>query len=579
METSVSEPATQASGRSQVEERVAGKVEESLRSAKRAFEKSDFSAALRAIEKVPDGHRTAEMKKLYESCEQLQNLQSLFQSVEKCFSKGEHAEAVRILEQLPEAARNEKSNELLNKAQMFVKTKPVIEAAQRRLAAHDYAEVIQVLEEIPKPYRSDDLVAMLQEAHTKQRRLKELRSEVDKVLANAGEKDSAEPYIESIPLLQQILELKPNDVDASRQTKEAERFRELYERRDYLYESAVDLFENRDYPSAIRLLDQVDAQLRTGQVAELQQRTQECLQKIEKLTAEILTCIREKQFNAIHDKLLELDTLLPQADEQIIGSLDDEEYEALLTSLSEQSETEPNLILTLDRLVEATQPGRFIPMMANSNEPFLVCYPDSALALPTKLSEILDHLPTHPEQIELHLTALRAARTHLREDVIRLDAWDECLKALDEFDELQNQPWSWKERLVENAKASQLEEVARRLAQNADLILPADEDPWLLLKQIADGRLESSNKLIQRVHAKISDYLRTAEWSSEPITPITLRRVGQMMAWGTGIALVGLGVQLLLSLLFDVGGTTGYLLVVFLVALWTFFCRTLNKLL
>ena len=158
---------------------------------------------------------------------------------------------------------------------------------------------------------------------------------------------------------------------------------------------------------------------------------------------------------------------------------------------------------------------------------FLDNYPESGTELRSKLNAILDELSDHPQELSRRLSVLQTARRHLHEDEERLAAWEELVKALDVYDEHQQQPWKLTDSLIGNARTITLDAAARHLNEAARAALPKKGGRWERLQRIAGDRFKLESPIIKRVYRKIKESVDASKWSSRPITLITLRRALQ----------------------------------------------------
>jgi len=558
---------------------VEDKVREHFEAARAAYSEKDYASAARFLEQVPEIQLTADMRMLLDVCRQYCNARVQFDSASRSYSHGEYALAVRLLEQIPEHVRDEACQQLLEQARREARVKPVIEAAQRSLVRFEFVEAIRILEEIGPDERTPRLNELLHDVQSRVRRLKELRDDFERKRTAAREQISAELCNEALLIVDQALELKPNDAHFRELRIEMQEFRRLIEERNALYGRALEQFENQDYQGASATLRTISSDLCTGECSELLEKADSCEREVAELTEALRAALRDRQFEGLGERLHRLIELQSRAASRLAAEFSEQDFEELLADLARKSADDPSLVPPLDLLVETLTAERIAGCESAASRAFLEFYPDAGTALPRKLLEILNGLIEQPELISRRLKVLRCGERLLGDQAARLDAWDDVLRILDELAALQQQPARWIDSVVENPRTSQLEGVGRLLAEAAAAALAGTPERSARFTRFVSRRLNRERWVIRKIVRKMEVYLDAAEWPSWPVTPITLKRAFMAAVIGVTGGLFGAAAHLLWGFLIKIGGPAGAGALLFLCGLWMVFCRQLSKLL
>ncbi len=585
--TEASSPANPVEAASTTRNIVREKIVEHIDAAREAYKGKDYARVVRLLEKVPDVHLTPDMRAIRHHCQQLHHGLAQCDSAERHFANGEYELAVRDLEQvtehvrhmLHEDLRDDRCEKILTESRREIVVQPAMEAAAKSLEEYDFAEIIRILEGVPKPDRTDRLIALLQKAHSNERRLKELRTEIAPKLVEAKEQLSTELCEIVIAFLKQLLAIKPNDAVAEATLEDLTQFQSQLEERNQRYQEGLAHFQNRAYQEAVDVLSSVHEDLKSGELAELLQKAESALQEVKQLTASIHASLQQCEFTDFGRNLARLDQLLANAAGTVKEGLSEEVFENALAEMARQSAENTELVAPLDTFVAAYSTDQIASMESTGGIALLQNYPQSGQALPPKLREILNNLADEPELAEKRLAVLRHAERLLGDDAARLAAWDEFLRLWNEFQSLAEQRFALKDLLVENPRVAQLESVGKELAESAATAFGSDADRPAILEKFTSAWGKKPRLIVRRVLRRIRNFMESTAWPTRAVTLITqsmLLRAAAAIVMG---GLLGVGLSILWFLLVRIGGLTGIGALAFLAGMWSIFCWMVSKLL
>ena len=560
-------------------DQITKKVQELTATVKESFADSDFRGVIQQVERIPSSHRTDELNELLKRSHNFESAQNKLATAKRTFANGSFQQTVDLLSKIPEDHRTDECNSLLKNAGCLAKMAPVLEAGKQHFEDGNFSQVVKTLEGIPKEDRNDECIALLQTAYEKQNEVETLRKKIKEKLDEAADKLVVSLYAEAIPMFERLLSLVPEDEEASRQMKETLQYQKKLENRDQIFVSATERYEDRDYEATIELLETVEEELRKGRCNELLSKAEECFRRLKELMSGIRADICANEFAEVANKLEQLEELHHHPIKMVIGNLSEADYENLLTNLAKSCKEEVGNLQLLENFVQEIELPTLTTFLLRDTQELVEHYPNEGKALRAKLVQMLNELIENPDEVNQRLQPLQIARQHLCEDGPRLSAWEECLELLDIFDEHQQNSWGLRATWVENAKGNELEDAARSLADAADRAFPQGDDRWEWLKQVAQGRLDVNERIVRRVYEKMEAYLKTKQWPPHPLMPITRRRINMSIVTVLLVGLLGSVAQMLMLLLFDIGGLAGYLLVAVLATLWIGFGFVTNKIL
>ncbi len=554
------------------------KIAELIAQANQAFDDGEYGVAANAVDQIPEMHRTAELKEFRDRANLLRKTQRVCESADRAYRNGDYDQAVRLLEAVPPEAHTEQSRELLNDARLMGVVAPIVAAGSKAIEEKHYEYAVEVLESVEEHNRTSDHREMLAESQKQVARITELRRVTEEIINGAQRSGSPVLAAKALPLLEELVSITPDDDPAAQQLEELKELRKHLEARDGLFTSASENFERRNFVETIRLLEEIPTELHDAKIQDLLERAVEMQRRVDELTEAVLGDLRGRAFNNVPANLDELNELLPSATPTVLSRLAPHDFDTCFTNLAAAAQGDDAHHALLETLIDALTHEQLTEFLPERGRSFLESCPKQFPALQRRLLKILEDLGIVPESITKNLAVLQTARDHLGDDGARLEAWESCLELIDEFDDIQRTPWHWKDTLIQNARSDQLDDCARRLAETADLVLPA-EDRWATLNAVSNKRLELKTGIIRRAYAKIEQRLNNDEWSTASITLITVRRVCQAAFFAVMLTILGAVVQTLLASLLSVGGFAGYALVFFLAGLWSFFYVAANRIL
>ncbi|MAG94521.1 MAG: hypothetical protein CMJ48_12340 [Planctomycetaceae bacterium] len=554
------------------------KIAELIAQANQAFDDEEYGVAANAVDRIPEVHRTPELNEFRNRATLLRKTQRVCESADRAYRNEDYDQAVRLLVVIPPEAHTEQSRNLLNDARLMGVVAPIVAAGSKAIEEKHYDYAVEVLESVEEHNRTSEHREMLAEAQKLVSRITELRRVTEEIINGAQRSGSPVLAAKALPMLEELVSITPDDDPAVQRLQELEKLRKHLEARDGLLASARENFERRTFVETIRLLKKIPTELHDAEIQDLLERAVEMQRRVDELTEAVLSDLRGRAFNDVPANLDELNELLPSATPAILSRLAPHDFDTCFTNLAAAAQDDDALHALLETLIDALTLEQLAEFLPERGKSFLDNCPKQCPALQSRLVKILDELSLVPASILKNLVVLQSARDHLGDDGVRLEAWESCLELIDEFDDIQRTAWHWKDTLIQNPRSDQLDDCARRLAETADLILPA-EDRWATLNAISNNRLELKTGIIRRTYAKIEQRLDNDEWSTTSITLITVRRVCQAAFFAVMLTILGAVVQTLLASLLSVGGFAGYALVFFLAGLWTFFYVAANRIL
>lgn len=555
------------------------KAERLFQSAESAISRNEFAAAVSILEEIPDNLRSDEVKNLYASACRLRHKQKHFDAAQRQFDSRQYEFAVRSIGQIPDADRDEECLKLEQTARIHIRLEPIIESAKAKLQINDFDEAVRILEGVPNEIRTREVLELLKEANTSVDQLAEIWAKVD-AKTKAAEKDRTwDKYAEILVLLDEVDVIRPRDAQAAARRKEIEPFEERFRQRDLLMEKARRCFENRDYDTADECLQQIPEDDRGDGFTDLSIQNEKRRIVVSQLYDDIAEAFRNGEFAAQIELWKQLDEAQYHPVEQLISRLTAEEFDKCLNNLVAQDAGEPTNVELLDRYLGTVSSVWVLDFIGRCDEGFVANYPRESLVLGEKLREVLRRLPEDPKRLRDRLERLQTASGLLGDDAERVAEWDLLLSAADRFHELHDVEWTRMEQWYEGPKSNELDSAARELAETAKRALPGETDLWDVLASITGHDYNRGDKAFQRAYAKIRGFETAEEWPSASLVPLTAKRILMSAAGAVGLVVLGLAANVVLSLLFNVGGMVGFGMVFFLAVLWTFFCFAANKVL
>ncbi|GAB4155372.1 MAG: hypothetical protein Tsb009_32170 [Planctomycetaceae bacterium] len=551
------------------------RAEEIFSDARRASRKNDFILAVETIEKIPEVFRTEAMQAFHkDACRQRDYIIQM-DHAHTYLEEHQYEQAVHALEKIPEPDRDEKCLELLKEARMLENSRDALVLARRRFKVQDFEETIRILEAIPKEQRPEPVIALLMEAHTNVRKLADLWLWIGEAWKKAEASSEWKDYEEILSLLDDVLEIRPEDSEALERKAEIEVRRQKLKERDAILQKAKLFYKNRSYQSALENLDTVEQEIRTEAFNAYYEDVQLRLQEVHSRFEKIKKAIAENDITAQLSNLETLDNDLFYATEQFIAELNDEEFENCLTQIAascRETEEHDDQITLLERYLDAVNGMWVAHFLTRAKPEFLDNFPVECNILAEKLGEVLRAISDHPERILETLDLVRQSEEFLGRNKQLLDDWDEFLRLADQFGHLEELPWSTRECWIESPKSLELDELAYNLVKVAVHVIPSDRNRWDRIKDIGQLLLGRTEKPFLRVYAKMQNYLnKPVAWSSKPLVWITPSRVKLFVTGVAGMTALGLAAHIGYKLLFEVGGMLGYGLAGFLLVLWAAF--------
>lgn len=574
MTANSSTPVQPPQGRTAIEEKVNGLYT----SAKLAFAENDFGGAVRFLEQIPESYHDREMNGLLKQCQQRHLAQTQLDIAKRFLENREFGHAIRALERVPSNVRSEEIARMLKNSKLQEKVQPTLDAAKRQLEVFDFDEVVRIISEVDEEVRTDELITILQHACTKNIELQELREQLKEELAHAQSEDAVGHFIACLPILREILRIKPNDIEAGALLERLQKYEEYLETRDSAITEGRAAFEAKDFETTVRLMATIPEEVRNETTAELLEQSEKSIRLRDAIFTEILSALRAQQFAVVPERMTELEQLATKPIETLLASLGADGTRKCLIGMGRCGGDDDAVLTLLDQLIDALTPLEFREFVRSAGAEFFETYPARGAAIPARLAHVVATLHTDVGGVPDMLEVMTVAESRLHEDdVICVDLWKRCLNLIDQFDQISCCSHRWRESIIESPASRQLEAISEDLASVAERILPPEYDRWELLKKLAQGRLDGGPRLVRRAYKKMSHYLKTNYWSKKPLIPVTMRRAGQALAWSICLMIVAAVAQTVISLVFKVGGFTSYLAVAILFVLWTVFYVVANK--
>jgi hypothetical protein len=550
-----------------------------LAEAEQAFARQEYSAALSAIEHIPETQRSREVESLRSRCVSLRKSQQACESAARAFAAGNYDEAVQLLERVPADARTPEGSALLEEARTMAVLGPILLAARDALSNRHYAYAVEVLESVLPEQRSQEHLELLAQAHLMVRRVREIRDEAEQHRQRAIAERDKSSAVQAVALLEELVSLTRPEDSAAERLAEA---RELPGQLDELavrLERAREAFESRDYECTIERLDGIASVLRDQEIEDLQSEAELCRARIGELVALIREQFESRAFGVLSARIAELGELVADPIALAFDTIPAADVLEALGDLAQVCGDDAQLLDLIETLVGHIDAAEFVTFLPRRGQKLLDHYPPGGQALPEQLVEILNSLVKSGSGFDEKLEALQFARGHLGQAEEHLLNWERCLALLAEFDEIQRRAWSFREMFIENEHSRRLDETARRFAEAASRVIPLGHDAWESLIEVFGSHLEERAFVVRRAYAKIRHFLKTGAWLKAPVTIVTLRRAMTTAFAIVLLTILGAVVETVMASLFQVGGISGYALVFSLAGLWTFFYVEANRIL
>ena len=264
-----------------IAEKLARKMEEHLRSATLAFADQEFAAAFQALDRLPESRRTPALRELHRQCLELKQAQKHIETAERSAANGDYAFAVRTLEKIPEYARSGIISGKIEEARTLVKIGTHLERARRHLADYNYDAAVRTLKTVPEEDRVKEFTTLWNEANEKQSLVRRLRAELTQKWDELKLNRCVDLCAHTLSLLDQLLELHPNDETLKEQRNRTNELQQRVRHRDELCALAQERLDEFQYAEVVALLQQIDVELRQRNAALLKAEAVRCLREIQ----------------------------------------------------------------------------------------------------------------------------------------------------------------------------------------------------------------------------------------------------------------------------------------------------------
>ncbi|MCH8124309.1 MAG: hypothetical protein IH853_14460 [Bacteroidetes bacterium] len=252
-----------------IAEKLARKMEEHLRSATQAFADQEFAAAFQTLDRLPESRRTPALRELHRQCLELKEAQKHIETAERSSANGDYDFAVRTLEKIPEYVRSNIISDKIEEAHTLVKIGTHLERARQYLANFNYDAAVRSLETVPEEDRVDGFTTIWNEANEKRSLVRKLQTELKQKWDELKGNPSVDLCVHTFSLIDQLLELHPNDESLKEQRNQTDELQQRVRHRDEQCAVAQERFDELQYAEVVELLQQIDAELRPGKVAQL----------------------------------------------------------------------------------------------------------------------------------------------------------------------------------------------------------------------------------------------------------------------------------------------------------------------
>jgi hypothetical protein len=422
-----------------VQEKLELKLESHYEELRRAFSEQEFDRALEALSQFPESHRNEHIRNLERKCRELRGTQASMEPAESCFSREKYEEATHILGLISKDIRSEPVQRMIARSETLSTTHESIFAAKKSLEAYEYRQALTVLEtNIEEEKRGEDYQAIWNEANTKWIRFQELDGRLEAETKAVDEAPNIDNCDELVLLLTELCELKPANKKYARQLEEAQTLFDLIDQLDDVLESARQRFTEFDYESVVESLTAVEEKFRLNAMTQLLTESESRIARIAELRETIGANIATEELPPLAEQFAALDELRPTESKQLIVGLEQERCDEFMTCVTTHCHHDESLVDLVDLVIMTIPEPMLMELLLKGSGEFVERYPAAGVALPNRLSELLDDLANRSTSLRETVAALRVGGNHLSERSEELAGWEELVTALDEFDRAGN---------------------------------------------------------------------------------------------------------------------------------------------